>query len=168
MAVQVKVATQNPVKLNSIKKAFERLIGDEVEIIDAEVESGVPRQPINQQVFTGAENRINEIMKDSIKYDYYVSCEGGLLNLYGNWMNVHVIIVRDREGKKGVGLSQGYQIPDRYISEAIATSISSVLDRIYEGSGGIRVLSKGQFTRDKLIEDGTIMALTKILNGDIW
>ena len=43
-----------------------------------------------------------------------------------------------------------------------------ILDRIFEGKGGIRKLTRDKFTRGDLITDGTIMALTRVMNGEIW
>jgi len=164
----VKVATANPVKVEAIKKAFDRYFND-IEVISFEVDSKVPRQPINQDVFNGAKNRIEELKKvGDLEWDYMVSCEGGLINLYGYWFNVQVVMVEGKDGKKGFGLSQGYQIPPEYVDEVINTSVAEVLDRVFDGKGGIRMLTKGAFTRKDLIKDGTLIALARVINGEVW
>ena len=164
----VKVATANPIKVEAIKEAFDRYFED-VEVIPFEVNSGVPRQPINEDVFKGAKNRIEELKKvGDAKFDFMVSCEGGLLNQYGYWFNAQVIMIERKDGKTGLGVSQGFQIPSEYIAEAMNGSIAEVLDRMFDGKGGIRMLTKGAFTRKDLIKDGTIMALTRVINGEIW
>jgi len=164
----VKVATLNPTKIEAITEAFEIYFQD-VEVMRYDVESGVPRQPVNEEVFQGAKNRLEGLKKEGEdNWDYLVSCEGGLIKLYDYWFNVQVIMIQRKDEKIGVGLSQGCQIPPEYIEEVIDTSIAKVLDRIFEGKGGIRVLTQDQFTRKNLIKDGTIMALTRVLNGDVW
>ena len=166
--VKVAIATANPVKIEAIKKAFELYFND-IEVLPFEVKSGVPSQPINEDVYKGARNRIEEIKKvNNVEVDYIVSCEGGLINQYGYWFNVQVIMVEGKDGKDGVALSQGFQIPPKYVDEVINTSIAKVLDRIFEGKGGIRKLTRDKFTRGDLITDGTIMALTRVMNGEIW
>lgn len=162
----VKVASKNSVKIDAINTAFNRYFKD-VKIISQNVESGVPDQPINDDVFKGAKNRLQALKNDS-NYDYLVSCEGGLLQLAGHWFNVQVVIIEDRNGYQGIGLSQGYEIPSEYIREAINTSVAEVLDRKFGGKGGISVLTRGYETRASLIQDGTVMALAKVLNSKIW
>ena len=162
----VKVATKNLVKLTGVMEAFLRYF-KEVKVDCEDVKSNVPEQPINEDVFKGAENRLKSL-KNTAKYDYLVSIEGGLIEFSGNWFNVQVVIVKDSKGNKGIGLSQGYQIPLEYVDEAIHTSVAQVLDKIFEVKGGISVLTKNQFTRGSLITDGTVMALAKVLNSNIW
>lgn len=162
----VKVATKNSVKIEAIRNAFKRYF-EEIEIISFEVDSGVPRQPINEEVFIGAQTRLENLKKvDNSKYDFFVSCEGGLINQYGNWFNLQVVQIESKDGKTGIGLSQGFQVPSEYINEIRNTSIARLFDRLF-GNGGISVLTHGQFNRKDLIESGTIMALARVLN-DSW
>lgn len=162
----VKVGTAKLTKAEAIQEAFERYFTD-VQVIVNDVPSGVPRQPVDEEVFQGAKNRIEELRKGE-KYDYIVACEGGLMYQYGHWFNVQVVMVEAKDGKNGLGLSQGFEVPSKYIEEIRTTSISKVLDRIFDGKGGVRMLTQSDITRKDLIKDGTIMALTRIINGDIW
>ena len=163
----VKVASKNQVKVEAIKTAFERYFV-EVEAIPCEVNSGVPEQPTNNCVFEGAEHRLEELEKMGDEYDYLASCESGLICKAGHWFNVQVVVVKNKEGKKGYGVSQGYEVPAKYIDEILATNMADFLKKLFKGQGGTRVLTKHQFTRKTLIQDGTIMALVGVLNGDIW
>ena len=162
----VKVGTAKLTKAEAIKEAFERYFTD-VEVIVVDVPSGVPRQPANEEVFQGAKNRIEEL-RNGDKYDYIVACEGGLICQYGHWFNVQVVMVEAEDGKSGFGISQGFEIPPKYIEEIRETSISKVLDRIFDGKGGVRILTRFEVTRKDLIRDGTIMALARVINGEIW
>ena len=162
----VKVGTAKLTKAEAIKEAFERYFTD-VEVIVIDVSSGVPRQPVNEEVFQGAKNRIEELRKGD-RYDYIVACEGGLIYQYGHWFNVQVVMVEAKDGKSGFGISQGFEVPSKYIEEIRATSISKVLDRIFDGKGGVRMLTKSDTTRKDLIREGTIMALTRVINGEVW
>lgn len=167
MPINIKAGTANPVKLAAITAAFGYYF-ENVQVRGFEVDSHVPKQPIDQEVYAGAENRLQELKKDKEDYDYLVSCEAGLISQYGRWFNVQVVLVEDKTGKRGLGLSQGFEIPRQYVQEAIHSSVAKVLDRIFDGNGGMRILSKGQFTREKLIHDGTVMALVRVINGEIW
>lgn len=164
----VKVATQNQAKVEGITEAFEQYFKN-VQVMRCDVNSGVPKQPVNKQVFEGAQNRLKELMKNEKGYsDYLVSCESGLINLYGYWFNFQVVMIKSKDGKFGVGVSQGLPVPPKYVDDAIETSISNVLNRIFNGKGGVRMLTHGTFTRKSLIKDATIMAITRMLNGDVW
>ena len=164
----VKVATLNQAKIEGITDAFEHYFKN-VQVMRYDVKSGVPSQPVNNQVFEGARNRLLGLKKQESGYsDYWVACESGLINLYGFWFNFQVVMIMSQEGKFGVGVSQGLQVPPKYVDEAINTSIAKVLDRIFKGKGGVRLLTYGKFTRKSLIKDATIMAITRMLNGDVW
>lgn len=163
----VKVATLNPVKVEAIKNAFQRYFV-EVEVIPFEVESGVPEQPTNETVFEGAEHRLAELKKVCGEYDFVASCESGLISRAGHWFNEQVVLVENREGKRGFGMSPGYEVPSKYIEKILDTNMADFLTELFKGKGGTRVLTRNQFTRKTLIEDGTMMALVSVLNGEIW
>lgn len=167
MSINIKVGTVNPVKIAAITAAFEHYF-ENVQVRGYEVNSHVPKQPIDQEVYAGAENRLQELKGDNEEYDYLVSCEAGLISQYGHWFNVQIVLIEDKTGKRGFGMSQGFEIPRQYVQEAIHSSVSKVLDRVWDGKGGMRILSKGQMTREIMVRDGTIMALTRVLNGEIW
>ena len=163
----VKVGTANQTKAEAIQEAFARYFTDvEVKVID--VPSGVPRQPLDEEVFQGAKNRLEELRSGDDAYDFIVACEGGLICQYGHWFNVQVVVVEAKDRKSGFGLSQGFEVPSKYIEEVRNTSISKVLDRIFDGKGGIRMLTKSELTRKDLVREGTIMALTRVINGEVW
>jgi inosine/xanthosine triphosphatase len=168
MAIAIKVATANPRKVKAIRKAFNYYFED-LQVESYEVNSGVPEQPVNEAVFTGAENRI-DFLKERLQgdYDFLVSVEGGLLCEAGRWFNVQVVVVEDNNGKRKTGLSQGFQVPDKYVEKVMDTSLAEVFDELFDGTGGIRVLTKEHFIREDLIRDGTIMALSGLLHGEIW
>ena len=118
----------------------------------------------------GASNRLKNLKEalNGEKYDYIVSCEGGLIELYGSWFNVHEVIVEDNTGKQARGLSQAFPIPEEYIKKAMQTSMSQVFDEVCGEGKGISRLTHGKVSRQNLVEQATMMALTRFLNGDIW
>ena len=163
----VKVASENPAKVEAIKTALERYVVD-VEAIPYLVSSGVPEQPTNNCVFEGAEHRLEELKKICGDYDFVASCESGLINECGHWFNVQLVIVEDKDGKRGYGMSQAYEVPGKYIDEILNTNMADFLKKLFKGKGGTRVLTGNQFTRKTLIQDATIMALTSVLHSEVW
>ena len=98
----IAIATQNQVKIRAIEKAFELFLGTSSnDVISIETKSGVGEQPFNKKVDEGAENRLRNL-KSALSYrkdiDYYVACEGGVVKIFGQYYNVHVVIVEDRKG----------------------------------------------------------------------
>ena len=164
--VIIKVATSNKVKCEAVKKAF-GFYFDDVEIISEKVDSGVLEQPINDEIFIGVENRMKQLKKTESDCDYWVSCEGGLIQQFGHWFNIQIVKVESWSTKESIGLSSAYPVPERYIEQILTSSLSEVLDSIFEGEGGIRKLTNGKVTRFDLVTEATLMALTGIMNK-VW
>lgn len=160
----IMIATENRTKRKAIEDAFLNF-GMELfpRFDNVYADSGVSRQPFDDDVFIGAENRLKSIKK-SYSADYYIACESGILKIYNTYYNVQYVIIEDKNGKRSTGLSQGFPIPEEYIDDIKATSLADVMDRIFKGKGGIRMLTNNLFTREKLIHDATIMALTGMKN----
>lgn len=169
MSIVIKVGTTNPVKVKAIKEAFEHYFED-VQVRTYKIASYVPEQPIAREVMMGAENRLQNLKRTEEEYDFLVSCEAGIIEQEDHWFNVQLVVIEDKNGKRSTGLSPSFEIPKKYVIEVVQTkaTIANILDRLFDGEGGIRVLSRGQFTREKMIHDGTVMALSGLINGDIW
>ena len=76
--VSIGIATQNMRKIEAIKSIFEKYF-TELEIKYDSSDSGVPEQPVNDEVFEGAKNRIENLKKknpDFRQCDYLIACEG--------------------------------------------------------------------------------------------
>lgn len=163
----IMIATENRTKIKAIEDAFVIFFfGKEstMRFDNAYADSGVSRQPFDDDVFIGAENRLKSIKKD-YNADYYIACESGIVKIFNTYYNVQYVIIEDKDGKRSTGLSQGFPVPEEYIDEIKATSLACVMDRIFNGEGGIRKLTNNLFTREKLIHDATVMALTGMINN---
>ena len=175
--MKILMGTKNPGKVEGAKKAFERYFED-IEIEGISVNSEVPDQPVNEEIFQGAKNRVKNLKKyaieNNIEADYYVATEAGITNLLGNWIDINSAVVEDAEGFQSVGTSQGFPIPEKYIKEIMDTELGKVMDKVFQGKelgkgkGGIYNLTHSQVTRLELTEGAVIMALISHINGDIW
>ena len=82
--------------------------------------------------------------------------------------------MEDKNGFQSIGISQGFQIPDKYLDEIRETELGKVMDRLFNGNklskgkGGISILTHGELTRIDLTRNAFIMALTRHINGEIW
>ncbi len=175
--MKVLVATKNPGKIEGAKQAFEKYFND-IKIEGISVSSDVGDQPINEEILQGAKNRVKNLkeyaINNNIEADFYVSSEGGITNLLGEWIDINVVAIEDSKGFQSVGTSQGFPIPDKYIDEIKETELGRVMDKIFsgkelgKGKGGISFLTKDEVSRIDLTRSAFIMALTKHINGEIW
>lgn len=175
--MKILMGTKNPGKVQGAKEAFEKYF-DNVEIEGIKVSSEVGDQPFNKEILLGAKNRVKNLKKyakeNNIEVDYFVASEAGISNLLGEWIDINAAVIEDNNGIQSVGISQGFQIPDKYIDEIRKTELGKVMDKIFEGQelakgkGGISYLTKDEVSRIDLTRNAFIMALIKYINGDLW
>lgn len=175
--MKILMGTKNPGKIEGARQAFEKYF-DDVEIEGIPVDSNVGDQPVNEEIFQGAKNRVRNLKeyakKNNIEADYYVSSEAGITNLLGNWIDINAVVIENSDGFQSVGTSQGFPIPDKYIKEIKETELGKVMDKIFQGNdlgkgkGGINFLTKNEVSRIDLTKNAFFMALTSHINGEIW
>ena len=175
--MKILIGTKNPGKIEGAKQAFEKYF-ENVEIEGIKVESEVADQPVNEEIFQGAKNRVknlkNNAKEKNVKADFYIASEAGITNLLGEWIDINAVVIEDEAGFQSVGVSQGFQIPEKYVEEIKETELGNVMDKIFEkeklgqGKGGINLLTKGEVSRIELTKNAFIMALIGHINGDVW
>lgn len=175
--MKVLIATKNQGKIEGAKRALENYF-ENVEIEGIPVNSDVPDQPVNKEIYIGAKNRVKNLKEyakeNNIEADYFIASEAGISNLLGEWIDINAAVIEDSNGIQSVGISQGFQIPDKYIDEIRKTELGKVMDKIFEGQelakgkGGISYLTKDEVSRIDLTRNAFIMALIKYINGDLW
>ena len=175
--MKILMGTKNPGKIEGARQAFEKYFTD-IEIEGISVESEVGNQPINEEIFQGAKNRVKNLKiyakENGIEADFYISSEAGITNLLGDWIDINAVVIEDSKGFQSVGTSQGFPIPEKYIEEIKETELGKVMDKIFcgnelgKGKGGISFLTKNEISRIDLTRNAFIMALTSHINGEIW
>ena len=175
--MKILIGTKNPGKIEGARQAFEKYF-ENVEIEGIPVASEVANQPVNEEIFQGAQNRIknlkNYAKQNNLEADFYVASEAGITNLLGEWIDINAVVIEDAKGFQSVGTSQGFQIPEKYVQEIRETELGKVMDKIFEkeklgqGKGGINLLTKGEVSRIDLTKNAFIMALISHINGEVW
>lgn len=175
--MKVLIGTKNPGKIEGARQAFEKYF-DNVEVEGIPVSSDVGDQPVNEEIFLGAKNRVKNLKKyakeNNIEADFYVASEAGITDLLGNWIDINAAVVEDKEGFQTVGTSQGFEIPEKYVEEIKETELGKVMDKVFnghelaKGKGGISLLTKDVISRIDLTRNAFIMALIGHINGEIW
>lgn len=176
--MRVLVGTKNQGKIEGAKRALERYF-DNVEIVGVPVESNVNEQPVNDEIYTGARNRVKNLKKhakeNNINAELYLAIESGINNSLGRWMITNIAIIEDNNEFESYGTSPSFPVPDRFVDDIINTDLSQVMNKIFEKDeerhnkgGGIQLLTHNEISRIDLTEMAFVMALTKYINGDSW
>lgn len=175
--MRVLIGTNNKGKVEGAKQAFEKFYED-VEIIGISVSSGVGDEPVNDEIYEGARNRVNNLIKyaeeNNIVSDFYIGVESGITNKLGEWCIIQIAVIRDKNGYESFGTGPAFPVPNKYVDEIINTDLGIVMDKIFKGNGlknekgGIAHLTRDVITRYDLTKEAFIMALTEFINGDIW
>lgn len=176
--MKVLIGTKNQGKIEGAKRALLKYF-DDVEIEGIPVQSDVNEQPVNDEIYIGAKNRVKNLKKyaqeNNIKADLYLSIESGINNLLGRWMITNIAVIEDNDDFESYGSSPSFPVPERLVQEIINTDLSQVMNKIFEKDderhnrgGGIQLLSHNEVSRIDLTEMAFVMALTKYINEDKW
>lgn len=174
--MKILIGTKNLGKIEGAKEAFKKYF-DNFDIEGIKVSSDVSDEPMNNEIYEGAINRVDNLIKyakeNNIDADYYLGVESGITNSLGKWVNINIAVIKDRFGYESWGTSSGFPIPDKYINEVIETDLGKVMDSIFNQSnlrkikGGIGLLTNDVVSRIDTTKEAFIMALTQHIN-DVW
>lgn len=176
--MKVLIATKNQGKIEGAKRALQNYFND-IEIQGIPVESNVGEQPVNEEIYIGAKNRVKNLkiyaQENNIKADLYLSIESGINSSLGRWMITNIAIIEDNSNFERYGTSPSFPVPDRLVKDIIDTDLSQVMNKIFtkdderhNKGGGIQLLTHNKISRIDLTEMAFIMALTKYINEDNW
>lgn len=168
------IATKNQGKIEGEKKALEHYFED-VEVIGIPADSEVGDQPVNDEIYRGAKNRVKNLRKycveNKISADMYLSVESGIHNTLGRWMVTNIAVIERDDGLESFGTSPSFPVPDNLVDEIISTDLSKVMDKVFtvdrdrhNHGGGIQLLTKSVISRIDLTEFAFVMALTRVIN----
>lgn len=176
--MKVLIATKNQGKIEGAKKALEHYFKD-IEIQGIPVESNVPDQPVNKEIYEGAKHRVKNLKKyakkNKIEADLFLGIESGINNLLGRWMITNIAVIEDNGTFESYGTSPSFPVPDNLVQKVLDTNLSEAMDTVlgedkerHNHSGGINLLTHDEISRIDLTEYAFIMALTKYINGEKW
>ena len=174
--MKVLIGTTNPGKIKGAELALNHYF-DKVEIEGIKVESNVPEQPVNDDVYLGAKNRVNNLIEyarvNNIDADLFMAVEAGISEGLGKWCNYNIAVVKDKLGHESCGVGPGFPIPENKLDDIINNSLGQVLDKMFhgkdlaQGKGGISNLTKNGVDRIEIVKLAFMMALIPYVN-DGW
>ncbi len=171
-SVKIAIATKNPCKIEGVRRAFSHYF-DCVEVVGFPSDSGVPEQPVNEEVLVGARNRISSV-KANQGFDYYCAIESGLSNQLGEWSIVNLALIQNSIGRESFGSAAAFPVPKHLVEEIKEKTLGVVLDSLLDqhdlrsSKGGISFLTHDVIDRYNLTEQAFVMALTRFVNNEMW
>ncbi|KAF0150318.1 MAG: NTPase [Ignavibacteria bacterium] len=176
--MKILVGSRNPVKIKSVEDAFKNYF-DAVAVTGVEVESGVSNQPIGDETFIGAKNRVLTLMKmnetNNLAADFFVGIEGGIVQLFNKWFAFGCMCVADKEGDIGFGLSPHFELPEIVVKKLLnGIELGDVMDEIQNQEntkqklGAIGYFTNGVMNRKELYAEGLKAAVVPFLKKDLY
>ncbi len=176
--MNVLVGSTNPTKIEAVRLGFGNYF-PEVTVIGYTAPSGVPHQPVGEQTFEGARNRVLRLhemsLEQHVEGDYFVGIEGGVERLFATWFSFGVICIMNREGCMGWGTSSYFQLPPGMVEELLkGKELGDIIDaytcveHTKLKDGAIGFLTKNVITRTSLYVPGVVTALIPFVNKELY
>jgi inosine/xanthosine triphosphatase len=176
--MKILVGSKNPVKISSVEDAFKNYF-DNIEVIGIEVESGVSVQPINNETFTGAQNRALRLkeINDTQNFgaELFVGIEGGITKQFDKWFAFGCMCVMDNYGRVGFGTSPHFELPQSVVDKLLqGIELGHVMDEIVnqqntkQKHGAIGFFTNGVMNRKELYIEGLKVAVIPFLHKEMF
>ncbi len=170
----VAVASQNPVKANAIRAAFEQVFPHQTwEMVTVSVASGVADQPMTDaETRQGARNRVAAARQARPTCDFWAAVEGGIEDDPQGMFGLAWIIIQ-ADGRGGEARTASFPLPPpmaKLVRDGI--ELGKACDLLYEKEnckqheGAIGLLSHQVIDRQQLYQHAAIMALMPLRNPD--
>lgn len=172
--MKIAVGTENPAKIEGVIRAFEKFF-ENVEVHPVKVDSGVGKQPFNDDTVRGAINRARNAYSD--EFDFSVGVEAGLFeNRFAvtGYIDFQVACVYDGEHYT-LGFGPGFEYPPEVIDEVLkGREVGEVMaeltgiENLGKKFGAIGFLTWKSVNRSMLTEMAVTMALIPWLNRNLY
>lgn len=172
-ALVINVGTNNRLKVNAVKAVASKLYS-EVKVRNVAVESGVPPEPLEQNVVLGAVNRAKRALCDG---DFGVGIEAGLFwnESIRDHLDVQYCAVVDKAGRLTVGHGPGFAYPPAVVSLVEnGMTVGQAMERITgikgmgSKQGAIGYLSHGRLVREEITKMAVLTAFLPRIRRDLY
>ncbi|MBS7248746.1 MAG: inosine/xanthosine triphosphatase [Candidatus Jordarchaeales archaeon] len=174
----VAVGSENPVKVDAVKRVMHKLMGS-IKVIPVKVDPGIPKQPIGiEQTLEGAINRAKNALNQT-NANLGVGIEAGLISVPSTktgYMDFQYCAIIDREGWLTVGCGPGFEYPPQVITRVLeeklevgeAMSRMTGIENLGRKQGAIGYLTHGIMNRRRLTEISVLMAMIPRINRQLY
>lgn len=172
--ILVSVGSHNPVKLSAVSNVFLRFF-EKVKVNEADVTTGVPEQPMEGDVISGAVERAKGAMTGGA--DFGVGIEAGLFadKKSQSTFDVQFCAVIDRAGRITMGHGPGFSYPPdildlvsegKTVGGAVAEKYG--IQDIGKKEGAIGFLTERKLDRTALTEQAVFMAMVPRIRRELY
>ena len=170
------IASKNPVKINAVKMAFQKVFPEEdFEFEGTSVPSNVSDQPIgDEEIITGANNRVKSAMSSIPNADYWVGLEGGVEKTKHGTGSFSWVVIRSKN-KEGRAKGNVFFLPKKVI-ELIdqGKELGDANDIVFGGNnskqknGSVGILTGDIINRTDYYYTALILALIPFKNPNLY
>ncbi len=174
--MKVAVGSQNPTKVNAVKKAFEKVFPNVLwEVIGVGVPSGVADQPMtDRESIRGATNRAKRSLK-KCNADFGVGIEGGMQKVGKEWFTSGWVVIVNKGGEIGTGSSIRMSIPPMLLKLILdGNELGHANDIVFKqtnskhGDGHFGLMTNNAITRTSAYQDAVFTALSRFLHPEVF
>lgn len=173
---RVIIASKNPVKIQCVQQAFEKVFPDQAfQFQGVGVPSGVSDQPMtDKETYEGARNRANNASKAEPSAHFWVGVEGGIQKNGADMEAFAWVVVLTTE-KSGKARTASFQLPpavveliDKGMELGHADDLVFKRDNSKQKNGAVGILTNDLIDRVSYYEPAVILALIPFLNEELY
>lgn len=174
---KVCIASQNPVKIACVKKAFESLmLNSDFSFEGVAVASGVADQPMSDgETLKGARTRAANAQDQYPDFEYWVGIEGGIDSQNSEMEAFAWVVILNNEQVVGKSKTATFQLPPK-IADLIrqGVELGHADDLVFkrenskQKDGAIGILTNGLIDRTNYYYPAVVMALIPFLNKELY
>jgi inosine/xanthosine triphosphatase len=174
--LKVAVGSKNPIKIEAVKKSFEKVFNSNIEVIDVSVSSDVSDMPMSfKEMLKGAKNRASRAM-EKVDADFGVGLEGGFEDEeIGTFLSGFVAIV-NRQGVWGYSKRRGLFMPEKIVKKTKEEKkeLGDVMDEMRgmkntkQHEGCVGFMTDNLIPRQKELEGTIIYALSRFTRKEMF
>ena len=175
---KILIGSENSVKIESVRQSFSKFFKP-VDVKGLNVDSGVPAQPCNEDVFVGAKNRAEHVKRingeQHLNADFFVGIEGGILQFHNRWFQGSVIHILDQRHRESFGTTGLYELPNWIIEKLLAgNELGPIIDELVQNSNTaekqstIGFLTNGEVDRLQNNTQAITFALVPFLQDNLY
>jgi len=167
------VGTGNRLKVEAVKSVASKIFKN-IKVKGVRVETGVPPEPMEEEVATGA---INRAMRAIQLGDYGVGIEAGLFwnKAIGTYLDVQYCAVVDKAGRLTLGHGPGFAYPPSVVSLIRSgMTVGEAMEKLTglkglgSKQGAIGYLSVGRLVRGEITEMAIYTAFLPRVRRDLY
>lgn len=173
----ITVGTKNPVKINAVNLAFQRMFPQQsIEVDSYEVDSGVSNQPMSDaECVQGAQNRAKLSLDQNKNAMYGVGLEGGVDQVSGEWYDCGWCAIVNQQGIIGLASSARTSTPESIMKQLRSGhELGEVIDELFgrtnakQAEGHFGLMTNNAVTRTDAYIQAVCLAFSRFLHPEIF